>query len=251
MSSVLADIWSIMRFYGRNIVRNTAQNLVSCWRSVARTLAEHYRYERPLGIRTTGYVYRRKKGEQANPFRDDVLYEPTGYGQLEQVAALVRPGPGDVVMDFGCGKGRAVAFFATKGVAKSMGVEFRAELAAVARENAARLVGRTSPVEILVGDFLEVDLDPVTLFFMYNPAGEKTLKVLAARMGESLARRPRPIRLAYVFPICAQLFDDCPFLARLPAAEGVKDIAVWVGGAGTEAGEGAPGAGPHPSTGSG
>lgn len=249
MSSVLADIWSIMRFYGRNIVRNTAQNLVSCWRSVARTLAEHYRYERPLGIRTTGYVYRRKKGEQANEFRDDVLYEPTGYGQLEQVAALVRPGPGDVVMDFGCGKGRAVAFFATKGVAKSMGVEFRAELAAVARENAARLVGRTSPVEILVGDFLEVDLDPVTLFFMYNPAGEKTLKVLAARMGESLARRPRPIRLAYVFPICAPVFDDCPFLARLPAAEGVKDIAVWVGGAGSGAGEGADG--PHPSTGSG
>lgn len=230
MSSVLVDIWSIVRFYGRNIVRSAVQNTVSCARSIARTVREHYRYERPLGIRTTGYVYRRRKGEQANAFRDDVLYEPTGYAQLEQIAALVRPGPDDVVMDFGCGKGRAVAFFATKGVKKSIGVEFRAELVEIARQNAARLVGRTSPIEILHGDFLEVDLDEVTLFFMYNPAGEKTLTALARRMEESLARRPRPIRLAYVYPICAAVFDACPFLARLPAAEGIKGIAVWTGG---------------------
>lgn len=232
MSSVLGDIWSIMRFYGRNVVRNTAQNVISCAKSVTRTVAEHYRYERPLDIRTTGYVYRRKAGEQANAFRDDVLYEPTGYGQLEQIAALVRPGPGDVVMDFGCGKGRAVAFFATRGVAKVTGVEFRGELVEIARANAARLKGRTSPIEIVHGDFLEVDLDPVTLFFLYNPAGARTLRALARRLEESLARRPRPVRLAYVFPICAEVFDDCPALRRLEAAAGLKDIAVWVGGAG-------------------
>jgi SAM-dependent methyltransferase len=229
MSSVLADIWSIMRFYGRNIVRNTAQNLVSCAKSVTKTLREHHRYERPLGIRTTGYVYRKKGQADANAFRDDVLYEPTGYAHLEQIAALLRPGPDDVVMDFGCGKGRAVAFFATKGVRKSMGVEFRAELAEIARANAASLKGRNSEIEILQGDFLEVDLDRVTLFFMYNPAGEKTLTALARRMGESLARAPRPIRLAYVFPICAQVFDDCPWLKRLEPSPG-PDLGIWIGG---------------------
>src|SRR3546814_17646154 len=65
---------------------------------------------------------------------------------------LVRPGPNDVVMDFGCGKGRVVAFFATKGVRKSMGVEFRGELAEMARANGADLRGRTSEIEILHGD---------------------------------------------------------------------------------------------------
>lgn len=233
MASLLADIWSIMRFYGRNIVRNTAQNAVSCGKSVAKTLREHYRYERPLGIRTTGYVYRRKGEAEANAFRDDVLYEPTSYAHLERIAALLRPGPGDVVMDFGCGKGRTVAFFATRGVARSIGVEFRPELVEVARANAASLIGRTSEIEILQGDFLTVDLDPVTLFFMYNPAGEKTLKALSRRMAESLERRPRAIRLAYVFPICAQVFDDCPWLRRLDfggnGETAAADIAIWTG----------------------
>ncbi len=231
MTSILADIWSIVRFHGRNIARNTAQNLASCGKSVAKTVREHYRYERPLGIRTTGYAYRRKGQADANAFRDDVLYEPTGYGQLKRVCALVGPGPDDVVMDFGCGKGRAVAYFATRGVRRSVGVEFRPELVEIARANAAGLVGRNSEIEILQGDFLAVDLDPVTLFFMYNPAGEKTLKALARRIEDSLARAPRPIRLAYVFPICAQVFDDCPWLRRRPADErAAADIAIWVGG---------------------
>jgi SAM-dependent methyltransferase len=228
MSSVLADIWSIMRFYGRNIVRNTAQNLVSCSKSVSKTVREHYRYERPLGIRTTGYVYRKKDRSEATAFKDDVLYEPTNYSMLQDIAELVRPGPNDVVMDFGCGKGRVVAFFATRGVRKSMGVEFRGELAEIARANAAALRGRTSEIEILHGDFLEIDLDAVTLFFMYNPAGEKTLKALAARMEQSLARAPRPIRLAYVFPICGQVFDDCPWLTRVD--HDVRDLGIWRGG---------------------
>jgi SAM-dependent methyltransferase len=230
MSSVLADVWSIMRFYGRNIVRNTAQNLLSCSKSVSKTLREHYRYERPLGVHTTGYVYRKKGDAEANAFRDDVLYEPTGYDKLEQIMRLMPPRPGDVVMDFGCGKGRAVAFFATKGVKKSMGIEFRPELVEIARANGASLRGRTSEIEVLQGDFLKVDLDAVTYFFMYNPAGEKTLKALAARMEESLARAPRPIRLAYVFPICGQVFDDCAFLTRVPHDAGT-DLGLWQGGA--------------------
>lgn len=228
MSSVLADIWSIVRFYGRNIVRNTAQNVISCGKSIAKTLREHYRYERPLGIHTTGYARRRKGQKEANAFQDDVLYEPTGYEKLELISAALRPGPDEVVMDFGCGKGRAVAYFATKGVKKSVGVEFRPELVEAARANAASLRGRTSEIEILQGDFLTIDLDEITLFFMYNPAGEKTLRALAARMGESLARRPRPIRLAYVFPICAQVFDDCPWLTRIEAV-GAADVALWRG----------------------
>ncbi len=230
MSSILADIWSIMRFYGRNIVRNSAQNVVSCCKSVAKTLREHYRHERPLGIRTTGYVYRSKNPSDKTAFRDEVLYEPTGYEQLARIAEVVRPRADDVVMDFGCGKGRVVAFFATRGVRKSMGVEFRGELAEIARANAAALRGRTSEIEILHGDFLEIDLDDITLFFMYNPAGEKTLKALAARMAQSLERRPRPIRLAYVFPICAAVFDDCPWLRRVEHDLG-PDIGIWQGGA--------------------
>jgi SAM-dependent methyltransferase len=252
MSSVLADIWSIVRFHGRNIVRNTAQNVISCGRSVAKTVREHYRYERPLDIRTTGYVYRKKGQPEANAFRDDVLYEPTNYELLERIADLVHPRPGDVVMDFGCGKGRAVAFFATQGVRRSIGVEFRAELVEIARANARRLAarfatqpgGRIAEIEIIQGDFLTVELDEVTLFFMYNPAGEKTLKVLAARIGESLERRPRPIRLAYVYPICAQVFDDCPWLKRVELGPG-EQIALWLGGP-----ESGPGKEPHASTGS-
>jgi SAM-dependent methyltransferase len=230
MSSILADIWSITRFYGRNIVRNSAQNVISCCKSVAKTVREHYRYERPLGIRTTGYVYRSKDPNDKTAFHDEVLYEPTGYEQLARIAEVVRPRPDDVVMDFGCGKGRVVAFFATRGVKKAMGVEFRGELAEIARANAAALRGRNSEIEILHGDFLEIDLDEITLFFMYNPAGEKTLKVLAARMGESLERRPRPIRLAYVYPICAGVFDDCPWLERVAHGLG-PDIGIWQGGA--------------------
>lgn len=40
---MLADLWSIMLFCGRNIVHNAAQYIVSCRKSAAETLLKHNR----------------------------------------------------------------------------------------------------------------------------------------------------------------------------------------------------------------
>lgn len=153
--------------------------------------------DRRYGIRTESVDLFRFR----NVCADATRYEAIPYWLLERIAQVVKPGPGDVFFDIGCGKGRALAMFALCPIKQCVGVEIDPALAQVAEQNAASLKGRVAPIEIRTENAAETDYSSGTIYFMFNPFGPATLTAVLARIQESLVKRPRKICVVYYNPL--------------------------------------------------
>jgi SAM-dependent methyltransferase len=118
----------------------------------------------------------------------------------------------DVVIDVGSGPGRVVCAAATYPIREAIGVEIDADLATIAAGNAARMRGRRAPIRFVCQSALEFDFDPATVVIMFHPFGPGTMQAFLRRLGESLERRPRMLRLVYVNPWLAPLVAAQPWL---------------------------------------
>ena len=77
-----------------------------------------------------------------------------------------RVGPGDIVLDLGCGDGRIVITAAQEFGARGVGVEIDARLVRQARAN-AHAAGVDDRVAIWQEDLFAVDMRPATVLTMY------------------------------------------------------------------------------------
>ncbi|HWF00433.1 MAG TPA: methyltransferase domain-containing protein [Caulobacteraceae bacterium] len=128
-------------------------------------------------------------------------YEPLPYEALRPMGRALACGPGDTVVDLGCGKGRLVCWFARQGVALCRGVDIDPELTSAAQRNASRLRGARAPIEIVCGDAAKAALDDATVVTMYNPFGAEVMSAVARRLAASLDSTPRALRIAYANPV--------------------------------------------------
>ena len=79
-----------------------------------------YNWDKLLGIKTGG---RDDSGSDLYRYP----YEPTPYRVLERLAKSGLIGKGDVVLDYGCGKGRVSFFLSHETRAKTVGIEYDAD----------------------------------------------------------------------------------------------------------------------------
>jgi cyclopropane fatty-acyl-phospholipid synthase-like methyltransferase len=107
----------------------------------------------------------------------------------------------------GCGKGRVLLAATRSPVGKLVGIEMDSELAGMARQNLARQPGNKVRVEIRNQNALDVDYDEATSVVLVDPFGAETLKAMLARLRQSIARRPRPVRLVFVMAISPQSLE--------------------------------------------
>jgi len=155
----------------------------------------------------------------AGRFSDGTRYEPIWYPLLERYVDALAPAPDDVVFDVGSGLGRVLMAFARRGVARCVGIEISAELAAIAERNALLLrrpLGRTGPstrIETRVEDASTADYSGGTIYFMSNPFGPRTLAAVMDGIARSIAADPRPVRIAYCTPRHEQILHGLPWLA--------------------------------------
>jgi SAM-dependent methyltransferase len=167
-------------------------------------------------------------------FADDNQNEPLHYFLLHRYARPLRLRPDDVVVDIGCGTGRVVCWFARQPVARCIGIELSADLAELARANAARLRGRRATVEIINADAAAVDYADGTVFVLNNPFGPATLELVLARIRQSVDERPRRVRLAYITPRHEDVFVDAGWLScydrRASRASRVFTASYWTSG---------------------
>jgi len=159
-----------------------------------RTVVKEHFCEKKFGIITTGCSL---FNDIISLHRDGVAYQPTPYGILEKTMNYLRPGPEDVFVDLGCGKGKAVFFAAEQNFKKVIGVELRKELADIALQNLKSLKIKHAPVEIINTDVSLFDLKDGTIFFMFNPFGQDTLMKVVDNIKASLLASPRRIRIVY------------------------------------------------------
>ena len=150
-------------------------------------------WDKLLHIKTTGR-------DDTNADQFCYPYEPTPYAVLERLANSGLIGKKDVVVDYGCGKGRVDFFLAYQTKAKTIGIEYDARIYQSALENQkiARSAGRTDFVLGRAEEY-EVPTD-VTRCYFFNPFSVEILEKVMERILDSYYEKPREMFLFFYYP---------------------------------------------------
>ena len=127
-------------------------------------------------------------------------YEPTPYSVLERLASSGLFSKGDVVLDYGCGKGRVGFFLSYKTKAESIGIEYDEHIYQDTLENRKTAVPRAKADFVLTrAEEYEVP-QGVNRCYFFNPFSVEILRKVMARIIESWYADPREILLFFYYP---------------------------------------------------
>ena len=127
-------------------------------------------------------------------------YEPTPYCVLERLAESGFFGEGDVVLDYGCGKGRVGFFLSYRTKARTIGIEYDAHIYEDALNNRQSTIARVKP-DFLLARAEEYEVPPeVNRCYFFNPFSVEILHAVCARIMESWYENPREIFLFFYYP---------------------------------------------------
>ena len=127
-------------------------------------------------------------------------YEPTPYSVLERLAGSGLIGEDDVVLDYGCGKGRVGFFLSHQTKAKTIGIEYDDRIYRSALENQKTVVsGAKSEFVMARAEAYEV-LPDVNRCYFFNPFSVEILHKVMARILESYYENPRELFLFFYYP---------------------------------------------------
>ena len=150
-------------------------------------------WDKLLQIKTTG-----RDDSNADQYR--YPYEPTPYCVLERLVQSGLIGKKDVVLDYGCGKGRVDFYLAYQTKANTIGIEYDERIYQCALENQKTAVSRARTEFVLVRAE-EYDLPPeVNRLFFFNPFSVELLRKVMARVIVSYYEKPREIFLFFYYP---------------------------------------------------
>jgi SAM-dependent methyltransferase len=148
---------------------------------------------------------RAEEPEHEHP--DRLLYVASPWHVLPRALRYIGVTDQDVFVEFGCGKGRVLHQAAKLPFRRVVGVEISPELAEIARSNLAARADqhRCADIEIVVSDAAEFQVpDDLTIGYLYHPFRDATLDAVLRNIIQSLDRRPRRVRLIYVYPLGAE-----------------------------------------------
>ncbi len=149
-----------------------------------------------------------------NTHNDGQPYEYTRYYILRMIFDRLDITKEDVFADYGCGKGRVTCFASNFPFKKVVGLEVSDEYVRIAKKNAETVKHAKAPIEIIHTDAIDHDCSDITIFYFFNPFGEKTTKAILDNIHQSLMRRPRKVTVILYNPIRSELFQQCLWLKR-------------------------------------
>ena len=127
-------------------------------------------------------------------------YEPTPYSVLERLANSDLIDQRDVVLDYGCGKGRVDFFLSYRTKAKTIGIEYDEHIYQSALKNLNSGISRVKPQFVLANaEVYEVPPD-VNRCYFFNPFSVEILRKVMARIIESYYEHPRELFLFFYYP---------------------------------------------------
>ena len=126
-------------------------------------------------------------------------YEPTPYCVLERLAESGFLAAKDVVIDYGCGKGRVDFYLSAKLGCRTMGIEYDERIFAGAVENRVNFIGRVKPEFFCVAAEQFV-VEEGNCFYFFNPFTVEILRPVVGRILDSFYKNPRPMQLFFYFP---------------------------------------------------
>lgn len=151
------------------------------------------RWDKLLNIRTMG-----RDDTHADQYR--YPYEPTPYSVLERLANAGYIRKGNILLDYGCGKGRVDFFLSYQTRCKSIGIEYDERIYEKAAENKKYAVS-SGRVEIELANAEEFAVpETADCMYFFNPFSVEILRKVMARILESYYAEPRRIQLFFYYP---------------------------------------------------
>ena len=139
--------------------------------------------------------------------------EPTTYRVLFKLFEAINFGPGDCLVDYGCGRGRVMCIAARMNVARVAGVEINPDSAAWAKRNLENLRGRkVVDWSVEAGSAADFDCSGGTVFYFYNPFGGALFTSVIGKVRASAAQSGKPVRIVYINPTCRAELDRADWL---------------------------------------
>jgi SAM-dependent methyltransferase len=130
-----------------------------------------------------------------------VHYATAGHGRLKRLLGSMQIGPEDSVIDFGCGKGKAMWTLSRFPFSKVDGVELSPGLSEIARGNLNKLGVRNA--QIFTCDAAEFcDSDNYNYIYMCNPFPAIVMRAVVDHIEESISLRPRRVTVVYLNAQC-------------------------------------------------
>lgn len=155
-------------------------------------------------------------------------FEANAHSTIIKAIRLVRLAPSDVVFVLGCGQGRAVCHFARQRIRKVVGVELEPQLCEAAKKNGQTLTGRKAEIEIHNIDAALEDTSEGTVFFMFNPFGEQTLRMVLKNIEATLNGTSKSITIIYARPLYSYVFSEFSWLNILFDYENIGGLHVII-----------------------
>ena len=151
------------------------------------------KWDKLLQIKTTG-----RDDSNADQYR--YPYEPTPYCVLERLANSGFIGKRDVVLDYGCGKGRVDFFLAYQTKAHTIGIEYDERIFNVALDNHKTAVSKMRTEFVLADAQIYGVPEEVNRCYFFNPFSVELLQKVIARIMESYYANPRELLLMFYYP---------------------------------------------------
>lgn len=148
-------------------------------------------WERKLNIRTAGTTTHVADGE-------NYPYEPTPYSVLERLAGSGCLTRDNVLVDYGCGKGRVSFTLSYLTGCRVIGIDYNERLIQIAEANRER--SGMKRIEFINGKAEEYELTDEDAFFFFNPFSEIVLKQVVGQIIWSWYENPRKMRLFFYYP---------------------------------------------------
>jgi SAM-dependent methyltransferase len=177
---------------------------------------DHF-YDWRLGIETAKNVYFSELG-YTNP--SYIWYEPSLYRSIHKILRIIKAAKeDDVLLDYGCGKGRVLVVAAQYPFQKVIGVELNPELSNIARDNIqkARVKLRCKDIQVITADATSYLVPPeVNFFFFFYPFTGEIMSRVIDNIHTSLISNPRDITILFIpaFNNPLTILDNCTWLEK-------------------------------------
>ncbi|MBE5945709.1 MAG: SAM-dependent methyltransferase [Lachnospiraceae bacterium] len=152
-----------------------------------------YKWDKLLRIKTTGW-------DASNSDKNHYPYEPTSYSVLERLAFSGYINKKNVLLDYGCGKGRVDFFMSYQTRCKTIGVEYDERLFVDAIDNSKYAIsGKKTSFCYENAEDYEVPTTVDRCYF-FNPFSVEILKKVISKVMKSYYDRPREILMFFYYP---------------------------------------------------
>lgn len=150
-------------------------------------------WDKLLKIKTSG-----RDDSRADQYR--YPYEPTPYSVLERLAGSGYIGKKNVLLDYGCGKGRVDFYLSYQTRCRTIGIEYDERIfEGLLRNQKSAVSGKRTEFVLANAEHYMVPPEADKCYF-FNPFSLELLQKVIARITESYYENPREIQLFFYYP---------------------------------------------------